>query len=456
MTRRIIAIALLGVVLAFLPGCWSQNATIIDPNDFDPNIPLGPGEFGLVKLDPKDYPDMRTAWADRNNLEKAINKSLEYLSHKSAPNFFPSGPNDPITFNQVQQSLLSVKAMLHDPAMTPDRFQQEIVSRFDVWTSKGFDRQGSVWFTAYFTPIYYGSRTPTAEFRYPIYRCPPDLVRDRNTGDILGQQQPDGTLRPYPTRRELSANNGAALHGLELMYFRDPMEPYIIQVQGSAKVILPDRSEVYVGYDGKNGRDYHGLGQQLLEAHKLDPRHLSLPAVLDYYRQHPEERETAINNSDSFVFLKEYASAEEKAEWPKGSLNVQVTENRSLATDKHIFPRASLTFIAVDRPASDGVSMYPYRGFALDQDTGGAIRAAGRADIYVGIGDQAGQQAGHQYAKGRLYYIFLKPQFVPAAPGYPELKPTAAPRPGSPAAGTPRGPAAPADPSMFPGAHPGG
>ncbi len=455
MTCRLVAVALLGVVLAFLPACATQNATIINPFEFDPNVPLAPGEFGLVKLEPQDYPDMRAAWLDRTNLEKAIDKSLDYLAKKSSVGFFPSGPNDPITHDQVQQTLLAVRAMLHDPAMTADRFQQEILNRYDVWTSKGFDRQGSVWFTAYFTPVYYGSRTPTPEFRYPIYRCPPDLVRDRNTGEILGQKLPDGTLRPYPTRRELMANDAAALHGLELLYFRDPMEPYIIQVQGSAKVILPDRSEVYVGYDGKNGRDYHGLGQQLLEAHKLDPRHLSLPAVLDYFRQHPDERETYINNSDSFAFLKEYTTPQDKAEWPKGSLNEQVTENRSLATDKHIFPRAALTFLAVDRPSSDGVSTYPYRGFALDQDTGGAIRAAGRADIYVGIGDEAGRLAGHQYAKGRLYYIFLKPQFVvagPASPAYPDLRPTTPPRTTLP----PVAPTAPADRTMFPGARPGG
>jgi membrane-bound lytic murein transglycosylase A len=50
----------------------------------------------------------------------------------------------------------------------------------------------------------------------------------------------------------------------------------------------------------------------------------------------------------------------------------------------------------------------PYGGFALDQDTGGAIRAAGRCDIYMGEGDQAGRLAGQTYQEGRLYYLFLK------------------------------------------------
>ena len=53
-----------------------------------------------------------------------------------------------------------------------------------------------------------------------------------------------------------------------------------------------------------------------------------------------------------------------------------------------------------------------YGGFALDQDTGGAIRAPGRCDVYMGLGDTAGELAGQTYQEGRLYYLFLKQQTV--------------------------------------------
>jgi membrane-bound lytic murein transglycosylase A len=52
----------------------------------------------------------------------------------------------------------------------------------------------------------------------------------------------------------------------------------------------------------------------------------------------------------------------------------------------------------------------------LDQDTGGAIRAPGRCDVYVGVGDEAGKMAGQVYEEGKLYYIFLKPQFMNSQP----------------------------------------
>ena len=65
-----------------------------------------------------------------------------------------------------------------------------------------------------------------------------------------------------------------------------------------------------------------------------------------------------------------------------------------------------------------GDSIYhdPYSGFALDQDTGGAIRAPGRCDIYLGQGDDAGKLAGQTYKEGRLYYLFLKPEVLASIP----------------------------------------
>jgi membrane-bound lytic murein transglycosylase len=44
----------------------------------------------------------------------------------------------------------------------------------------------------------------------------------------------------------------------------------------------------------------------------------------------------------------------------------------------------------------------------MDQDTGGGIRTAGRADIYLGIGDDAEALAGDTLTEGQLYYLFLR------------------------------------------------
>ena len=46
--------------------------------------------------------------------------------------------------------------------------------------------------------------------------------------------------------------------------------------------------------------------------------------------------------------------------------------------------------------------------FVLDQDTGGAIKGAGRVDLFIGTGNDAGQIAGLINDQGALYYLLIK------------------------------------------------
>jgi membrane-bound lytic murein transglycosylase A len=451
MKTRLPLFFLLLISLMVFGGCHHSAQIIQAPDLEDPDAPLNPGEWGLEKLDPKDYPDMKAAFMDRDNLEKAIDKSIQWLGTKSSREVYAgTGPYagkqtgvGPITHDQVLATLQDVKGMLHT-AKSPEEFQQALLTRYDVYTSKGYNRKGDVWFTGYYTPIFHASRTRTGEYQYPIYSRPADLISDP-TGEINGQRAADGTLHPYPTRREIVTNNLMA--GKELLWFKDKFEPYIVQVQGSAKVILPDNSSILVGYAGKNGRDYHGVGAELVKDGKIAKKQLSLPAVMAYFKEHPQEVDEYIMRNDSFAFLKEYAATE----WPSGSMGVQVTSQRSLATDKTIFPRAALTFIACEKPDTAG-EVKPYTGFLLDQDTGGGIRTAGRADIYMGVGDAAGEQAGREFSKGRLYYLFLKPGQYQEHPNLTRTTPPS----GHPKHGGGTTPAVPpaSDSDIFPGAHP--
>ena len=142
----------------------------------------------------------------------------------------------------------------------------------------------------------------------------------------------------------------------------------------------------------------------MVEQGKIGKEQMSLSTMIEYFKKHPEEIVSCTWLNPRFVFFRE-----EKSE-PRGSLNEEVTSYRSIATDKSIFPRGSLAFISTDLPyEKDGTIMTkPYSGFAFDQDTGGAIRAAGRCDVYMGQGDKAGKLAGRTYQEGRLYYLFVK------------------------------------------------
>jgi membrane-bound lytic murein transglycosylase A len=237
-------------------------------------------------------------------------------------------------------------------------------------------------------------------------------VTDPVTGEPKGRRQPDGSIVPWPTRREIEESG--MLQGTELVWLEDPLSAYICQVNGSARLTLRDGSTIYVGYAGKTDRPYRGLGAALVREGLVSPNRLGLPAVRDAWRREPERVRELMYENESYVFFTEY----DGDSWPAGSLGVKVTARSSLATDKSIYPRGGPVLVATEAVTlSHGRE--DFLRFMLDQDTGGAIRAPGRADIVLGVGHDAEVLAGGQYAEGRLYYFFLKPGFVPPNSGIP-------------------------------------
>jgi membrane-bound lytic murein transglycosylase A len=200
------------------------------------------------------------------------------------------------------------------------------------------------------------------------------------------------------------------LAGTELVWLEDPLSVYIVHVNGSAKLRLsgPGESEIiYVGYAGKTDRPYKGLGRSLVESGILTEDELSLTTVKQAFRQDPQGVTELIYDNENYVFFTEY----DGDTWPAGSLGVQVTAQRTLATDKKIYPRGGMVLVNTTA-VTYADSKREFLEFMLDQDTGGAIKAPGRADIFMGIGPGAEILAGGQYAEGRLYYLFLKPEYV--------------------------------------------
>ena len=159
------------------------------------------------------------------------------------------------------------------------------------------------------------------------------------------------------------------------------------------------------GYQANNGKNYTSVGLALVDAGLLPKEQLTLSNLIQFFRQNPERMDEFLPRNERYVFFQKTDTA------PTGSLGVPVTERCTIATDKSVFPRGCLAFVDTQVPVATEAAEAAkarWQHFALDQDSGGAIRAAGRADIYVGIGDQAGRIAGWMLDEGRLYYLFLK------------------------------------------------
>ncbi|MEK7269599.1 MAG: MltA domain-containing protein [Planctomycetota bacterium] len=389
------------------------------PKDFARE--LAPGRMALEPVaDPSSIP-FDLGMTEKETMLASIEASLSYLKRPSAAKYFPYKDAEfgySITLERAVRSLERFKAICQETATGAD-LKKRILGEFQVFRSVGWNGQGGVLFTAYYTGTFDGSREKTDVFRFPLYRRPPDLATTPE-GVVLGRKTPEGGTAPYYTRQEIE---GGALagKGLEICWMKDPFDAYVAQIQGHADIRLPDGSILKIGNAGTNGAEYKSIRNLLMSQGKLAPEKASLGGLEEYFRAHPEEIKVFSENP-------RYPFFAERAGDPVGSLNVPVTARRSIATDKAVFPRGCLAFCdaRVPEPGESSAGANNFRQFVCDQDTGGAIRAAGRADIYIGRGPLAKRIAGRTESEGFLYYIFLK-ELAPSVP-----PPSPAPEPPAP------------------------
>ena len=74
-----------------------------------------------------------------------------------------------------------------------------------------------------------------------------------------------------------------------------------------------------------------------------------------------------------------------------------------------VLPQQTLAFLISSKPELDSkgniLRWVPMQRFVFPQDTGSAIKGAGRADLYWGSGSYAKTAAGSMKEKGELYFL---------------------------------------------------
>jgi membrane-bound lytic murein transglycosylase A len=382
--KKRIALLTLGLGLTFIVPSWL----------------LAAGKMPLAIVSPLDRAlglDDRL-WGssgDWRAMLKAIDNSLHYLDTPKAMKAYQNYPIPGVTRDRVRRSLIRFRELLVK-SRTPEELQASVQKEFVFYRSVGNDDRGTVSFTGYFEPVYAASRTPTTEYRYPLYRKPADFSR---------------WSKPHPKRLELEGQNGLSgkdgrLAGYELVWLRDRLQAYLVHVQGSAKLQFADGRIMSIGYNGSTDYPYTSIGKELIKEGIFTPEELTLPMVIDYLQKHPQEIDRYIPRNDRFVFFKETYGA-----LAKGSLGVSVTAERSIATDKSMMPPGALALIHTQIPHGDrkgDLETSLVSRYVLDQDTGSAIKGAGRVDIFMGTGKTAGDRAGLINHTGELYYLLLK------------------------------------------------
>jgi membrane-bound lytic murein transglycosylase A len=332
---------------------------------------------------------------DRLALLASIDNSLRYLAKDEAIKAYQNYPIKEITLDRVRRSLLRFRQLIVS-SKSPAQLQAAVRREFDFYQSVGNDGKGTVKFTAYYEPVYTASRVRTATYKYPLYRLPPDFNQ---------------WAKPHPKRIDLEGKDGllgnkSQLSGLEILWFRDRLDAYMIHIQGSAQIKLTNGKTTSVGYAGGTDYPWTSIGKELAKDGKLPLEGLTMPRLISYFRQKPQELNNYLPRWERFIFFQETGGRP-----ATGSIHVPVTAERSIATDKSLMPPGALALIynSFPYPATGGkLERRTVSRFVLDQDTGSAIKGPGRVDYFMGSGKLAGDRAGITGGNGSLYYLLLK------------------------------------------------
>ena len=277
------------------------------------------------------------------------------------------------------------------------------------------DGADDAFFTGYYQPEIPGSLQKSQGFPIPVYGYPPDLVilpSTQRSGALANltaaRRNRDGGLEPYPDRGAIEDGVLENVKGLKkLVYLRDNVDLFLAQVQGSARVRLPDGGILRLSFAARNGQPYTSLARLLVERGVATPSDMSMRRLAAWIRENGIERGQAgddlLRRNRSYIFFN--ANLEKKrAEQPMGGSGASLTPLRSIAVDAHIWPYGLPFFVDAMMPWRS-VETEPFRRVVIAQDTGSAIVGPGRADIYFGLDDRAGERASEIRHHGQFYVL---------------------------------------------------
>jgi membrane-bound lytic murein transglycosylase A len=341
----------------------------------------------------------------------AAHQSLEYYKRlpPDTPYLFGTDKATALDMLETLQNFLSI---VENDSLTYDQKVERIKKEFIFYRSVGSDNKGKVLFTGYYEPLLSCRLAADTVFRFPLYRKPADIIevdlnqfgpgfpRNKFFGRLDGKR-----LIPYYSREEIEQKQILAGKDLEILWCSDIVDIYVLQVQGSGKADIGYGNILSVLYDGANGRPYKSIGRYLIDSGAMSRENMSMQAIREYLRMHPDKLSEVLNQNQSYVFFHLDMGPS------VGNISVPLTPGRSIATDSKLFPKGALGLISAQKPViENGVikGWAPFARFVMNQDTGGAIKGPGRVDVFFGQGTEAELTAGNLQHEGELYFLMKK------------------------------------------------
>jgi membrane-bound lytic murein transglycosylase A len=352
----------------------------------------------------------------RASLEKAITNQLQAM--------FEQEPSTPVrlgSFTLTRKRLIeTLKAFLEilNQDLPIEEFNKKISEEFVLYrVGKGKNKK--VLFTGYYRPVIKASLKRTPLYRYPIYQMPEQglqRVKYRSGIQLVGTNTGIKKIREsYAekkawqrfTREEIDLKGALKGQGLEVAWLKDDLERFFLHIQGSGMLEFTDGTRQGVGYQGSNQHTYTGIGKLMIQDGAIGVSQGSMQGIKKYLADHPQDIAKYLYQNKRYIFF-----TLNDDEGPRGSGGAELVGGRSIATDKSIYPAGGLAFIKIRQPVlNENNKIVRWRTisrFVVDQDTGSAIRGAGRGDLYFGTGQIAGAKAGHYHERGEVYYLIKR------------------------------------------------
>lgn len=356
---------------------------------------------------------------DLNDLKKAILSSMQYYQTVPANTLFDFGKDH----YDATRLIFSLEHLLKflDNSPSPNELNNFIRKEYLIYRSVGLnssrEEESNIIFSAYHEYSLKASLSKSSEYRYPIYSRPPDLIDvylenfdpQRKGERIVGRVE-GNKLVPYYTRKDIDSGKILKDKDLEIAWAKDPLDILFLQIQGSGWIKLPQSTETYhVRYAGDNGRAFRSVGTYLIESKAIPKDKFSRSIMIEYLSKLSEEQKrNVLNQNPRYVFFEIVSSTH----LTRGSLLVPLTAGRSIASDPHIYPPASLSWIKTKKPVLNEqgqlIGNEPISRFVLNQDEGGAIKGPSRIDFFWGGGEQAERVSQKLWYPGELYFFVKK------------------------------------------------
>ena len=380
-------------------------ANVFGASNLTDEITLPSGTSHLQRLASTEYPSFADD-LEFINLDIGISQSIAYLSKLPKNRVFRFG-SDEFTVDHMVRSLTYFSNFIK---IFPTEIELKRFLQAFFLIYKSSPRQGSVLFTAYCEPLIRGSRVKTSQYPIGVYSAPSDIAYKKNSAGrlIIGRYDKNGKFVKYYSREELDRLKILETRAKPIVFVASKVDRLFMEIEGSGRILLDDGEILHLAYLTKNGHTYRSIGKFLLDSGLLPPSQISMSGIRQFLESNPDSMQKILNHNPSFVFFQKGSGR------AIGSLAVELTAGRSLATDKRLFPQGALAFIKTKKPQLDQNSEVKnwdnLNRFVLNQDTGGAIKGAHRGDIFFGSGEYAEVAASSLKHPGEMYFLILNPK----------------------------------------------